>query len=69
MEEDGILSESQKTRVNVGQIFKYAIATRRAEHNLMHDTAGAYKQSDVKHHPNFSEKELKEFLKTANILS
>ena len=64
MENNGILSESQKTRSIVGQVFKYAIATKRAEHNLIQDTAGAYKQPNVKHHPNFSEKELKEFLKT-----
>ena len=64
MEDNGILSESQKTRSIVGQVFKYAIATKRAEHNLIQDTAGAYKQPNVKHHPNFSEKELKEFLKT-----
>lgn len=63
MEADGVLTESQKTRGNVGQIFKYAIATGRAEHNLMRDTSGAYKQPNTKHHPNFSEKELKEFLK------
>ena len=64
MEDNGILSESQKTRSIVGQVFKYAIATKRAEHNLIQDTARAYKQPNVKHHPNFSEKELKEFLKT-----
>lgn len=64
MEDNGILSESQKTRSIVGQVFKYAIATKRAKHNLIQDTAGAYKQPNVKHHPNFSEKELKEFLKT-----
>ena len=28
----------------------------------MQETAGAYTQPNVKHHPNFSEKELKEFL-------
>ena len=64
MEDNGILSESQKTRSIVSQVFKYVIATKRAEHNLIQDTAGAYKQPNVKHHPNFSEKELKEFLKT-----
>lgn len=63
MEEKGIFSEAQKTRCIVGQVFKYAIATKRAEHNLVQETAGAYKQPNTKHHPNFSEKELKEFLK------
>lgn len=63
MEEKGIFSEAQKTRSIVGQVFKYAIATKRAEHNLMQETAGAYTQPNVKHYPNFSEKELKEFLK------
>lgn len=66
MEDKGILSESRKTRSIVGQVFKYAIATKRAEHNLVQETAGAYKQPNVKHHPNFSEKELKEFLQNFN---
>ena len=45
MEDNGILSESQKTRSIAGQVFKYAIVTKRAEHNLIQDTAGAYKQA------------------------
>ena len=63
IENRGTLTEAKKTRGIVGQIFRYAIATKRAEHNLITDTRGAYKQPVEKHHPHFSEKELKEFLK------
>ena len=63
IEERGVLTEAKKTRGLVGQVFRYAIATKKAEHNLITDTKGAYKQPEEKHHPHFSEKELKEFLK------
>jgi len=62
IENRGTLAEARKTRGIVGQIFKYAIATGKAEHNLISDTAGAYKQPEVKHYAHFSEKELKEFI-------
>ena len=63
MESENKLSEARKTRGILNQIFKYAIATGRAEHNLISDTTGAYKQPKENHFPYFSEKEFKEFLK------
>lgn len=58
-----MLAEAKKTRGIVGQVFKYAVVTKRVEHNLMLDTQGAYKQPEIRNHPNFSEKEFKEFLR------
>jgi len=66
IENRGVLTEAKKTRGIIGQIFRYAIATKRADHDLIADTRGAYKQPKEKHHPNFSEKELKEFLQNFN---
>ena len=63
IEDRGILAEARKTRGVVSQVFKYAIAIKKAEHNLISDTTGAYKQPEVKHYACFSEKELKDFLK------
>ena len=58
IEKRGVLTEAKKTRGIIGQIFRYAIATKRADHDLIADTRGAYKQPKERHHPNFSEKEL-----------
>ena len=62
IENRGTLAEARKTRGVVSQVL-YAIATKKAEPNLISGTAGAYKQPEVKHYAYFSEKELKEFLK------
>ena len=59
IEKRGVLTEAKKTRGIIGQIFRYAIATKRADHDLIADTRGAYKQPKERHHPNFSEKDLK----------
>ena len=63
IEDKGTLAEATKTRGIINLIFQYAVATSRIEHNIMADTAGAYKTVEVKHFPYFSEKGFKEFLK------
>jgi integrase len=47
---------------SVGQIFRYAIATDRAEHDITADLRGALHPVKVAHHPHLSEKEFRDFL-------
>lgn len=60
------LAEARKTRSIINQIFKYAIATKKAKHNLITETAGAYKQPEKRHYAYFSEKEFKNFIHSLN---
>ncbi len=62
IEDKGTLAEAKKTRGIVNLIFKYAVSTSRISHNIMADTAGAYKTATVNHFPHFTEKEFREFL-------
>jgi integrase len=48
---------------SVGQIFRYAIATDRAEHDITADLRGALHPARTAHHPHLSEKEFREFLR------
>jgi integrase len=62
MENNNVLSEAKKTRCIMNQIYKYAIITKKAEHNLVYETQGAYKLPKENHYPSFTEKEFREFL-------
>lgn len=66
IEEKGVLAEARKVRSVLGQVFEYAIMTKRAEHNPVRETARLYKRSEIKHYPAFSEDEFKEFIKSFN---
>ncbi len=62
IENRGTLEEAKRTKQIVGRIFKYAVATKRVEHNLVADLDGAFKPSPVRHYPHFTEKEFIKFL-------
>lgn len=68
IEDRGTIPEARKTRGVVSQVFKYAIATQRAEHNIAAETIGACSPSEKKHYPYFSEKEFQEFLQNFSSL-
>lgn len=64
MENKGILSEAKRTRSIMNQIYKYAIITKRAEHNLIYETQGVYKLPKPNHYPHLDENEFKKFMKS-----
>jgi integrase len=64
IEERGAVSLSREVVCYVGQIFRYAIATNRAEHDISADLRGALHPLKKEHNPHFSEKEFREFLKS-----
>jgi integrase len=62
IEERGAYEVSRRTLQVVGQVFRYAIATGRAEHDITADLRGALQQRKKRNYPCFSEKEFREFL-------
>lgn len=63
VENRGALELAQRVAQMIGQIFRYAIATGRAERNPVPDLRGALKTPVVKHRAYLPEKELPLFLK------
>jgi len=64
IEDRGSLEVSRRTLQVVGQVFRYAIATGRAEHDISTDLRGALQPAKKKNYPHFSEKEFQHFLGT-----
>ncbi|MDR2067399.1 MAG: hypothetical protein LBP41_00195, partial [Holosporaceae bacterium] len=62
IEERGAPEVARRTLQVVGQVFRYAIATGRAEHDISRDLRGALQSANKKNYPYFSEKEFQEFL-------
>jgi integrase len=62
VEERGALEMAHRTLQYVGQVFRYAISTGRAEHDITADLRGALIPLKVNHYAYFSEKEFCEFL-------
>ncbi|MDR1031697.1 MAG: tyrosine-type recombinase/integrase [Holosporales bacterium] len=62
VEERGALEMAHRTLQYVGQIFRYAIANGRAEHDITADLRGALIPPKVNHYAYFAEKEFCEFL-------
>jgi integrase len=62
IESRGALEVAHRTLQMVGQIFRYAIATGRAEHDISADLRGALEPVKKKNYPYFSEKEFQKFL-------
>jgi integrase len=59
----GALEVARRTLQVVGQVFRYAIATGRAEHDISADLHGALQQKKSGNYSYFSENEFREFLK------
>ena len=64
VESKGILDTAKRIMQTCGQVFMYAIATRRAERNPVPDLRGALKAPVTKHQAYLKAAELPEFLKT-----
>ncbi|MDR1475541.1 MAG: integrase arm-type DNA-binding domain-containing protein [Holosporales bacterium] len=62
VEERGALDMAHRTLQYVGQIFRYAIATDRCEHDVTADLRGALMPVKSNHYAYFSEKEFCKFL-------
>ncbi len=50
VESRGVLETAHRIRTIAGQVFRYAVATGRAEHDISGDLKGALPQPQVKHH-------------------
>ncbi|ADE57274.1 tyrosine-type recombinase/integrase [Aminobacterium colombiense] len=57
IEETGIIETAHRVRQIIGQVFRYAIATGRAENDLTSALTGALKQAPVRHHATITDKE------------
>jgi len=55
IEERGAIDTAHRVRTNLGQVFRYAIQTGRAEHNPVADTKGALKPAKSKQYPFISD--------------
>lgn len=64
IEKRGALDIAKRALQTSGQVFRYAIATGRAERDLSTDLRGALTARKTKHHAFLEEKELPEFFKT-----
>jgi integrase len=62
IEKRGALDIANRARQTCGQIFRYAIAIGKAEHDISADLRGALKTAKTKHHSHLEESELPEFL-------
>jgi integrase len=58
----GAQEVARRTLQVVGQVFRYAVATGRAEHDISGDLRGALQPAKKKNYSYFSEKEFQEFL-------
>ena len=67
IESRGAIETAHRISQEVGQVFRYAIATGRAEHDITADLRGAITPAKETHYAYFSEKELAEFLKKLEI--
>jgi integrase len=63
MEDRGAPEVARRTLQVVGQVFRYAIATGRAEHDITADLRGALQRRETGNYSHFSEKEFQEFLR------
>lgn len=63
VEERGTIETAHRISQEVGQVFRYAIAIGKAEHDITADLKGGITPAKEKHYAYFSEKELEEFLK------
>ena len=63
VEDSGALETARRVMQMIGQIFMYAIATRRAERNPVPDLRGALKTPVVKHHSFLNASDLPQYLK------
>lgn len=50
LEKRGVVETAHRARSFAGRVFRYAIATGRAQNNPAHDLVGALEQPQVKHH-------------------
>jgi hypothetical protein len=57
-----VLEVGHRTLQGVGQIFRYAVATQRCEHDITADLRGALQKRKPGNYSYFSEKEFLEFL-------
>lgn len=63
VEERGTIETAHRISQEVGQVFRYAIAIGKAEHDITADLKRGITPAKEKHYAYFSEKELKDFLK------
>lgn len=63
IEDRGALEAVKDTRSYVGFVFRYGIATGRAERDVAADLKGAFKTRKVQHHAHLKQKELPEFFR------
>lgn len=61
IENRGAIETAQRMKQYCGQIFRFAIATGRAEHDIAANLRGALKTRKAKHHPYLEEKDLPDF--------
>ena len=55
IESKGAIDTAHRTRQNCGQVFRYAIATGRAERDVSSDLRGALPPVNIKHHPSITD--------------
>lgn len=67
IETRGAIEIAHRALQTCGQIFRYAIATGRAERDISMDLRGALKTKKVEHHARLEEKDLPEFLQKLEI--
>jgi len=67
IEDRGALDIAKRARQTCGQIFRYAIATGRAERDIAVDLKGALKVAKKKHHAHLQESELPELLEKLDL--
>jgi integrase len=63
VEDKGVLDQAQRVKQLTGQVFRYAIATGRAERNPVPDLRGALKTRIVRHRSYLKESELPAYLR------
>jgi integrase len=66
VENGGVYETTKRLRQYCGQVFRYAVATGRAERDVSVDIIGAFMHVKVKHHAALDIKELPEFLDKLN---
>lgn len=58
----GAIETSHRVLQEIGQVYRYAIATGRAEHDITADLRGALQSTKERHYAYLSERDFKEFL-------
>lgn len=68
IEARGAIETSHRVLQEIGQVYRYAIATGRAEHDITADLRGALQPAKERHYAYLSERDFKEFLEKFNAL-